>query len=254
MKFLTSLAMAAGAIVLFHGTAWAQSASRQIPASYAQGQHQAPLQELKLWSGYGLSLSFIPTGEVIQKVWLDNPSAIGMDFDQIACRGQADCQTGATVINLRRITPISFPALITDNNSTTLKVITHTSDNQRHLYQFRVVLSSGTPDYVTVEIMPDRAQESMTTAAQKTKMLTDLQTGLQIAERKGQITRRQPLWQKVQQFKTAVQQGISLEQAARQVGVSLPLVHKLVELGQIDSSLVPMQHDYSPAPHQVGVE
>ncbi len=50
-----------------------KSSVRIITQSKATGT-QAQLQTVEVWPGHGVSISFYETGEVIQRVWLDDPS------------------------------------------------------------------------------------------------------------------------------------------------------------------------------------
>lgn len=204
-----------------------QPAVRQIPASVALGQHQAPLPTLEIGAGASLTLNWIATGEVIQKVWLDDPSQIGMDFNSSCTTPATPCTaSGATVIHLRQIAPVAFPQLLKSDRGTTLKVITQTGTQQR-LYQFRLVLSRAMPQYVTVELMPDLAPVQ----ADPNSVIAQIEAGLIVAEQNHQITRQQPLWSRVQQGIALMRQGMPIDQAAQQAGISLALVNRLAKLG-----------------------
>lgn len=85
-----------------------------------------------------------------------------MDFDGPMCMqfGQernanvGDCKnSGANVIQLRRIKKLKIPG-IPDVKNTLLTVVTE-RQGQNKLYTFRVLYSDGVPEYHTLAIYPD---------------------------------------------------------------------------------------------------
>jgi hypothetical protein len=110
----------------------------------------------------GTNLSFIPAGETIKKVWLNDPSQVTIDFDGQVCMqfGQdnntnmGDCQkSAANVIQLRRIKKLQIPGL--PNASNTLLTVITEVEGKAKLYTFRVLYEEGTPEYHTLAIFPD---------------------------------------------------------------------------------------------------
>ncbi|MCF2147687.1 hypothetical protein IQ276_014925 [Desmonostoc muscorum LEGE 12446] len=110
----------------------------------------------------GTNLSFIPAGEVIKKVWLNDPSEVTIDFDGPVCMqfGQkpntttGDCKnSAANVIQLRRIPKLNIPGLPKTEN-TLLTVVTE-AQGRNKLYTFRVLYGENAPDYHTLAIYPD---------------------------------------------------------------------------------------------------
>ena len=122
---------------------------------------------IKVWYQQGTNLSFIPTGERIKKVWLNDPSQVTIDFDGPMCvqLGQenrttlGNCQnSGANVIHLRRIKKINIPGLPEVGN-TLLTVITQ-REGQTKLYTFRILYDDNFPQYHTLAIYPDPVSAS----------------------------------------------------------------------------------------------
>ncbi|MBD2680129.1 MULTISPECIES: hypothetical protein [Nostoc] len=110
----------------------------------------------------GTNLSFIPAGEVIKKVWLNDPSQVTIDFDGPVCMqfGQkpntttGDCKnSAANVIQLRRIPKLNIPGLPKTSN-TLLTVVTE-GQGRNKLYTFRVLYGENAPSYHTLAIYPD---------------------------------------------------------------------------------------------------
>ncbi|MBD2294065.1 hypothetical protein H6G06_11315 [Anabaena sphaerica FACHB-251] len=110
----------------------------------------------------GTNLSFIPAGETIKKVWLNDPSQVTMDFDGPMCMqfGQepklsaGDCKnSAANVIQLRRIERLKIPGLPKMDN-TLLTVITE-GQGKKKLYTFRIFYKDTAPGYHTLAIYPD---------------------------------------------------------------------------------------------------
>ncbi|MDZ8185244.1 MAG: hypothetical protein RMX96_10370 [Nostoc sp. ChiSLP02] len=110
----------------------------------------------------GTNLSFIPAGEVIKKVWLNDPSQVTIDFDGPVCMqfgsepntSTGDCKnSAANVIQLRRIPKLKIPGLPKTEN-TLLTVVTEAQGTNK-LYTFRVIYGNEAPDYHTLAIYPD---------------------------------------------------------------------------------------------------
>ena len=101
----------------------------KVSAETAQGTTQGGQQRLVLGL-QGVNLSFLSTNETIQKVWLDNPSRVVIDFDGcLAASGQSgrgsSCN-GASIVRLRQLPErIDFPkGFFTDSQTSQLTVVT----------------------------------------------------------------------------------------------------------------------------------
>lgn len=113
---------------------------------------------LNVADGYGLTIDFIPTGEVVKQAWLADPSHIGFSSNGNLCQlNQGDCQSsGATILFLRKIKPIKFPHITSSSDgSTELTVVTQGTDGNQKEYQFRIVPIKGKPAYTNLVIKPD---------------------------------------------------------------------------------------------------
>ncbi|MBD2354621.1 hypothetical protein H6G41_08255 [Tolypothrix sp. FACHB-123] len=148
------------AIVLVGDRAVAENAVlRSIFSCQAQGL-SGVVPTIKIWYQQGTNLSFIPSGEKIRKVWLNDPSQVTIDFDGPMCMqfgqgaGTGDCQnSSANVMQLRRIKKLAIPGLPHTNN-TLLTVITEGGQNTK-LYTFRILYGDGSPEYHTLAVFPD---------------------------------------------------------------------------------------------------
>ncbi|BAY42173.1 hypothetical protein NIES2111_65690 (plasmid) [Nostoc sp. NIES-2111] len=139
-------------------TSVALPAARNVYSQEAQGSNSRGI-DLKVWSGYGLTINFIPTGEIIKQVWLGDPSRFALTSNGSLCqRGASDenCGTGgATVLFLRQIKPINFPSLTSSQDgSTVITLITASAEGQKH-YQFKLTPAKGKPEYTALIIRPD---------------------------------------------------------------------------------------------------
>lgn len=252
--FLISCLLSASAVVLSSHKARADSlvqTSMQSPpverlsSSHAQGL-TGILPTLTVWSGAGTNLNFIPTGEIVKKVWLDDPSQITLDFDGPMCimgsnGTQNNCSSSAaTVIHLRRIHQLKFPNL-PRTATTLLSVVTTTPPGERKLYQFRVAYGTGNPQYHTIAIYPDpsvadarRTPSVIQLSGLRQAGLDDIERGLQVAKARNLLGRSQGnprLEIKVQNFLALVRNGLSIQSALKQAGVSMALISKLGEFG-----------------------
>jgi hypothetical protein len=133
--------------------------ARTIFAAQAQGTNGA-IVTLEVSPGYGLNINLIPTGEVVKKAWIDDPSRIALSFDGNLCQWKSDRQQpcsneGATVIHLRQIQPIQFDNLPRSRSGGTLLTLIAEGASGRKVYQFKVVPATGEPKYTALIVKPD---------------------------------------------------------------------------------------------------
>lgn len=60
--------------------------ARTVSIEEAQGT-SGSIITLEVAPGYGLNINLIPTGEVVKKAWIDDPSRITLSFDGNLCQG-----------------------------------------------------------------------------------------------------------------------------------------------------------------------
>ncbi|MFE4105942.1 hypothetical protein [Almyronema epifaneia] len=206
---------------------------RQISEAQAQGLTGDGAQ-ISVWPGSGTNLDFTRTGEVIQRVWLDDPSRLTLDFDGNLC-GQGNsgnCDgAGASVIHLRRVTGIHFENL-PETVFTLLTVVTDSTAG-RKVYQFQVNYGSGDPQYATVAIAPNVSAQSSTivTISGRSAGLLDIQRGLRSVIASQLIPSDSPVIPKIQDFLARVRNGATPQAAADAAGISLAVVSRLAEMG-----------------------
>jgi hypothetical protein len=191
---------------------------------------------ISLYRGQGVTLNFRPTGETIQRAWLDDPSQTTLDFDDTNC-ASADAEgCAASVIHLRRINPIDFPGLPT-TDVTNLTVLTDSD-----LYSFRLTFpDTGNPSYTVLNIEPERDTElskpSPLSDGAPAEGIEAIEQGLALALSRDLITTGDPLWERTQTFLLLMRDGLSVQAAARQAGISQSLIIRLTELGQQSPTL-----------------
>jgi hypothetical protein len=148
------LAITAVAIVAASTQSAIANTVKTIAASQVTGSN-AQLQTVKVWSGHGVSISFYNTGEIIKKIWLDDPSQFVIDVDGcLEGLGRNCSQPGAGLIHIRKIESIKIPSLPKAAYGAHLTVITATGSSHKS-YHFRIVSGSGAPEYSQLEIIRD---------------------------------------------------------------------------------------------------
>ena len=128
--------------------------ARTVSIEEAQGINGSVIT-LEVAPGYGLNINLIPTGEIVKKAWIDDPSRITLSFDGNLCQGATDQQCnneGATVIHLRQIQPIAFPHLPRSPGGGTLLTLITEGSQGRKIYQFKVMPVSGAPKYTVLNV------------------------------------------------------------------------------------------------------
>lgn len=192
---------------------------------------------IALHRGQGVTLNFRPTGETIQRAWLDNPSQTTLDFDDASCATTAASQScAASVIHLRRINPIDFPGL-PNTSTTSLTVLTNSN-----LYSFRLTFpDSGSPSYSVLNVGPvqdaEQSPPSVLPRGNGLEGIEAVEQGLEIALSQALITTEDPLWQRAKNFLTLIREGYSVQTAAAEAGISQALIIRLTQLGQQSPTL-----------------
>jgi hypothetical protein len=120
----------------------------------AAGVNAAELTPIALYSGHGTTLNFRVVHEKVQRVWLDDPSQVTVDFDDVNCRSQEQ-PCAAQVIHLRRIKRLKFDDMPT-TSSTSLTVVT---DKGIHQFQLSFPMS-GKPKSTIVNVVQDPEAKS----------------------------------------------------------------------------------------------
>jgi len=205
----------------------------RISSFVATGNSESEIPLIKLSPGYGVNVSFIPTGETIEKVWLDNPSIASLDVDGCLSGLGKECEedTGATVLHLRRIKPLDFKQLPSTTTSL-LTVVTKGSDKRR-VYVFRVAMADVTPKVHTIEITDDKEEFNINRLGNTTDTinLQLINRGFLVAQQQRLISLKSPLIPRVRNFLVSIRAGEQINMAARKNGISLQLVNRLIELG-----------------------
>ena len=231
-----------------------------IFAATANGTNGA-IVTLEVAPGLGLNLNLISTGEVVKKAWIDDPSRITLSFDGNLCQPMSDNQPascsdegGATVVHLRQIKPIDFPALPRSKSGVTLLTLVAEGETGRKLYQFKVAPIAGEPKYTTVTIVPNPEKltpvaparllsPTPTAADSKTKVDNSQQPrqaiinanaasyGLAIARSRRQIMLSKSAEYRTQNAIALISGGKSIESAALDADVPVALLKQLIILG-----------------------
>ncbi len=213
-------------------------AIRQISIDEAIGQSSQPVS-LQLAEGYGLNISW-DTGELVEKVWIDDPSFLTLDFDGCLSTERAECKTsGATVLHLRRINKIHFSGLPPSTSSTLLTAVTVAPSGKHRVYIFQVK-TGASQQYRTVDIVnvgvqsvrPPTHYRLLTEAVADWEILSN---GLEVAVQRHLIESDQPLFRRIQGFLARVKNGEQLDSAASSSGISLKLVDRLKKLSSSSS-------------------
>ena len=206
---------------------------KQITQKVATGNSSSSIPRIELSPGYGVNISFIKSDEIIEKVWLDNPTFASLDVDGCLSTTTRECdKEGATVIHLRRIKPLKVRQLPLSNTS--LLTVIAKGKSERKVYLFKVGTGDKTPTSHTIEIIPDSKIFPENTQFNNIKNINELQLisrGLKIVNSEGLINDKSRLWSRIANFLIKVRMGESINSAARKSGISMRLLNRLIELG-----------------------
>ena len=206
---------------------------KSVSVDVATGNSNSDIPKIELSPGYGVNISFIKSGEIIEKVWLDNPAIATLDVDGCLSAERRECeQEGATVIHLRRINPLKVAHL--PNSNTSLLTVIAKGKLGRKVYLFKVSMGDKTPLYHTLEISPEletSPEKNDFYNIKSTNKLEPLSRGLSIVNNQGLISRESRLWSRIVNFLIKVRMGEPVNTAARKSGISMQFVNRLIEIG-----------------------
>ncbi|MEL7085576.1 MAG: hypothetical protein AAGM36_13875, partial [Cyanobacteria bacterium J06597_1] len=119
-------------------------------ASFANGEYGT----IRLYPGYGFTLDFSHTGQVVQRAWLDDMSAIGIDFSN----GTQET-IEAQFVHLKLIPEVNFQEVLRSlDGGTLLTLIAYDPvRHTQHRYQFRIFPAQGVPSHTALNIQPEAA-------------------------------------------------------------------------------------------------
>jgi len=175
--------------------------------------------------GEGVTITFIPSRQIVQKVWLDNPTWLTVDADGcLEGLGTGSCEhNSATSIHLRRIKPLQIEGLPATGTSL-LTVISRDASGELKISTFKLV-SATSAQHSLVEVVPAAGLRLPDTI---NPVL--VQRGRDVAISQGWLRKSDRLSQKIDEFLTLSQTEPTLV-AAQRAGISMALIERLSVLG-----------------------
>lgn len=212
---------------------------RTINANLVSGVG-ATRQTIKVWAGHGVAISFYSSGEVIKKIWFDDPSQFLVDVDG-CLEGMNNCSgdnVGAGLIHLRKINQVNIPGLPKASSyGSHLTVITE-SNSGKKVYHFNIMPGQGTPEYSQIEIISsDNEAVTSRQPAPKPVDYTAVSDSRYIAKGMAEAVKNKwlstdgQLWQKLSKVVESRSQGTDLILAASEANVSMKVIEKLMLIG-----------------------
>jgi hypothetical protein len=216
--------------IFFVTPLYAQPAILTVSTSQARGTNSRAI-EVKVGNGRATAIDFSSLNERITQVFLSDPSNFTYSTDTPLENGQS------TTLFIRRIKPLKFPNLTTSSN-TNLFVKTKDNEGQSHLYTFNLKKINSSPNYSGIAISnqtPNSVgiEPSIQVDSSRKATISDIETGLIIAIRRGYTPASDPVVAKTREF-IALARNTSdktLIEIAAQTKVSLPLITELGLLG-----------------------
>ena len=198
---------------------------KAIARDRAMQVHLGDSPVIPIAQGQGVTITFIPSRQIVQKVWLDNPNWLTLDADGcLEGLGIAKCdESRATSLHLRRIKPLQIEGLPSTGTSL-LTVISRDPSGELKISTFKLV-SATSAQHSLVEVVPT---DGLRSPALVNPVL--VQQGKNIAISQGWLRNSSRLSQKIDQFITLSQTESTLV-AAERAGISMALIERLSVLG-----------------------
>jgi hypothetical protein len=162
------------------------------------------------------------------KVWLDDPSRVVYDFDGCG----EDCPYLGQALHLRQIERLDFPYLPSSETTVLRAIAVNPTTGTRSTYLFEVAPVDGGTTTTSVAIVPGGSSQVGMTAQRAPLDIAAVAAGMRVAESERWLEPESALANRVEQAIAALNQGVSLAQAARQAGVTPALLQRLEELGR----------------------
>lgn len=197
-------------------------------ATQGQANQMHPVN-IGLANGYGVTLSFLPSEQVITKAWLDNPNFVTIDGDGClqGLPGSVNCDgPGAKVLHLKRINDLGISGLPATNTSL-LTVIT-TGPDGGGIYLYRIHKATK-PNSLIFEMVPPTPEPSPVSSP----LITQLERGIQVASSQKNMEDWKDLKLKLRRVVISLQQGKKLSESLNDSQVSWEQVGRILELGEI---------------------
>ena len=197
-------------------------------ATKGQSNQMHPIN-ISLANGYGVTLSFLPSNQIITKAWLDNRSFVVIDGDGClkGLPGSVNCSNqspGAKVLHLKRISDLKIPGLPSTNTSL-LTVVTAGPDGGG-IYLYRINKATK-PNSLVFEMVPPAPSKPLVSSP----LITQLERGIKVASTQKNIEDWKNLKPKLRRVVIYLQQGQSLSESIHRSEVSWDLVGQMLELG-----------------------
>jgi len=199
-----------------------------VPKAIASDIMQVHLGDspvIPIAQGQGVTITFIPSRQIVQKVWLDNPNWLTLDADgclEGLVTGKCD-ESRATSLHLRRIKPLQIEGLPSTGTSL-LTVISRDASGELKISTFKLV-SATSAQHSLVEVVPPAGLRLPDTI---NPVL--VQRGRDVAISQGWLRESSSLSQKIDEFLTLSQTEPTLV-AAQRAGISMALIERLSVLG-----------------------
>jgi hypothetical protein len=180
---------------------------------------------IPITQGQGVTISFIPSRQIVQKVWLDDPTWLTVDTDGcLEGLGNERCeQSGATSVHLRRIKPLRIEGLPSAEISL-LTIVTRDVSGNLEISTFKLQ-GATSAQHSVVEVVPSTEIGLLNNVD-----TTLVRKGKSIAIAQGWLREGDRLSQKIDQFIT-FSKTESAQAAAKRAGLSIALIERLSSLG-----------------------
>ena len=242
---LTGLLLSLALTISFGELAFANSVLR-LTREQASGVGAAPTN-IKVAPGAGVNI-MVPSGEIIQKAWLDNPAFVTLDADGCLEGIAKKCEVNrpATLVHLKLIESLNFEGLPAANHSLLTLVSNGSGGSQVYLFKIHPSDKIG---YYTVQIVGQNFTQARQTLAppisnptlQPTEIpristisIPGIERGIHVAVQRSLLISGSQLWNRINDFLSRIKAGQSPEMAMRAAGISQDLVMKLQQLGSQD--------------------
>jgi putative lipoic acid-binding regulatory protein len=183
------------------------------------------INKIEVVPGRISSIDFSATQETIIYLGIGDASRLVFNTDFPLEQGLAK------TIFLRPIQPLKF-AGATTNLLTNLVIKTIDLQGQQRLYNFQVVHSPKTTNYLGISIIPSRENQDQIAIGQgRIASLDDVEIGLKLAISKGYTLPEDLVVDQVRQFLAIVRnQNLTIPEAAQQVNLELQVIVELAKI------------------------
>lgn len=202
-------------------------------------QQQVKPTRIGIGHNHGVNISWLNANQVVEKVWLDNPSFSTLSFDGCVIGYNGCKESDAQIIHIKRIQDLKLKGVVPASSTSMTVVVKDLETGQRKM-QFFTITKANQSSQTLISIAPPPVPKPMVTknhliapapqvrvtGRPKTELISKIETVMANPDVRANIDR--PLRHQIGKFKSLLQQGNTERQAMLMVGLNPEILESIL--------------------------